>query len=118
MLGFRNVKKNLVKFPAVDIHKNVDCIVLFPPSGRPGSGMTGMRSKIQVQVLALYKECLRSAERKQPGFKTYIRNEFKKNGKNIPRTDTMRIEYMMRSGRRKLSTMNDPNVTNMGQFVE
>ena len=76
------------------------------------------RSKIQVQVLSLYKDCLRAAEKKTPGFKNYIRNEFKRNAVSIARTDTMRIEYLVRSGRRKLDMMNDPNVSGMGQFVE
>jgi len=71
-----------------------------------------------VQVLSLYKECLRAAEKKQPGFKGYIRQQFKQNAKSIPRTDTMRIEYMVRSGRRRLDMINDPQVSGLGQFVE
>ena len=76
------------------------------------------RSKIQVQVLCLYKECLRAAEKKQPGFKSYIRQQFKQHGKAIPKTDTMRIEYMVRSGRRRLDMIQDPNVSGLGQFVD
>ena len=63
------------------------------------------RSGIQKQVLTLYKECLRAAEAKSPSFKSVVRNEFKRNSIAIQRTDTMRIEYMLRQGRRKLDMM-------------
>ena len=63
------------------------------------------RSGIQKQVLSLYKECLRAAEAKNPSFKSVVRNEFKRNSIAIQRTDTMRIEYMLRQGRRKLDMM-------------
>ena len=49
------------------------------------------RSQIQKQVLSLYKECLRAAEVKSPSFKSVVRNEFKRNGAAIQRTDTMRV---------------------------
>lgn len=76
------------------------------------------RSKIQVQVLSLYKECLRAAEVKQPTAKIYVRKQFKENGRDVPRTDTMRIENHLRQGRRKLKMFNDPNVDRVGHFVE
>ena len=63
------------------------------------------RSQIQKQVLSLYKECLRAAEAKNPQFKSVVRSEFKKTGKLIQRSDTMRIEYMVRQGRRRLDMM-------------
>ena len=63
------------------------------------------RSQIQKQVLSLYKECLRAAEAKSPQFKSVVRSEFKKSGKAIQRSDTMRIEYMVRQGRRRLDMM-------------
>ena len=63
------------------------------------------RSQIQKQVLSLYKECLRAAEAKNPGFKSFVRSEFKRNGGEIQRSDTMRIEYMVRQGRRRLDIM-------------
>jgi len=73
-------------------------------------------SKLQKQVLSLYKECLRCAENK-PGFTQSVRSEFRRNA-SLPRTDTLRIEYMMRNGFRKLDMMKDPNVTGMGNFVD
>ena len=63
------------------------------------------RSGIQKQVLSLYKECLRAAEVKSPSFKSVVRNEFKRNGVAIQRTDTMRVEYMLRQGKRRLEMM-------------
>jgi len=76
------------------------------------------RSQIQKQVLSLYKECLRAAEAKSPQFKSVVRSDFKRNGRSIQRTDTMRIEYMVRQGRRRLDMMKDPHVSGFGQFVE
>lgn len=73
-------------------------------------------SKLQKQVLSLYKECLRTAQNK-PGFPQSVKSEFRRNA-NLPRTDTLRIEYVMRSGYRKLDMMKDPSVTGMGQFVD
>lgn len=75
------------------------------------------RSGIQKQVLSLYKECLRAAEAKSPQFKSVVRSEFYKNGKSIQRSDTMRIEYMVRQGRRRLDMMKDPHVSGFGQFI-
>ena len=63
------------------------------------------RSQIQKQVLSLYKECLRAAEAKNPGFKSVVQAQFKKNATNIQRSDTMRIEYLVRQGRRRLEMM-------------
>jgi len=74
------------------------------------------RSKLQIQVLSLYKQCLRAAESK-PGFRFNVQSEFRRNAR-IPRTDTMRIEQAVRNGFRKLKMMNDPNVSGMGNFVD
>lgn len=81
-------------------------------------GAARPRSKIQVQVLSLYKDCLRSAEKKQPEAKNYVRRQFKEKGKDVPRTDTMMIENLVRQGRRRLQMFNDPNVDRVGHFVE
>jgi len=74
------------------------------------------RSKLQAQVLSLYKQCLRVAASK-PGFQANVRAEFRRHAA-IPRTDTMRIEHVMRAGYRKLDMMRDPNVSGMGNFVD
>ena len=73
-------------------------------------------SKLQLQVLALYKECMRAAQHK-PGVQATVRTEFHRNSQ-LPRTDTLRIEYAMRNGYRKLDMMRDPRVSGMGQFVD
>ena len=73
-------------------------------------------SKVQKQVLALYKECLRAAKSK-PGFEATVKQEFRKNAVAVQRSDTLRIEFLMRSARKKLTIINDPNVSGMGHFV-
>lgn len=71
-------------------------------------------SKIQLEVLKLYKQCLRAAQHK-PGFYDNVKFEFRKNAV-IPKTETLRIEHMIRQGWRKLKMMKDPYVSGMGRF--
>lgn len=71
-------------------------------------------SKVQLEVLRLYKHCLRAAEKK-PGFYSNVQDEFRKNA-SIPRTEVLRIEHLLRQGWRKLKMMQDPYVTSMGRF--
>ena len=75
-----------------------------------------MHSKLQIEVLKLYKELLRAAVGK-PGFKDNIRQEFRKQS-SLPRHETLRIEYQMRMGRRKIDLIRDPNTADMGKFVD
>jgi succinate dehydrogenase assembly factor 1 len=56
----------------------------------------GRHSKLQLQVLALYKQCLRVATPKT-GFRETVRMEFRRNAA-VPRTDILRIEQLMRGG--------------------
>ena len=79
--------------------------------------MSLRHSKIQKQVLSLYKSCLRASYGK-PGFENSIRKEFKKNATAIDKKDVLRIEYLMRHGNRKLAMIKDPNVSGMGKFVD
>lgn len=72
-------------------------------------------SKLQLQVLSLYKQCLRAAKEK-PGFQESVRSEFRRN-QGLARSDTLRIEYVMRIGYRKLDMIKDPNVSGGGSFV-
>ena len=46
-----------------------------------------------------------------------VRNEFKKQA-NVPKTDIMRIEHLVRNGQRKLKMIQDPNVKAMGKFTD
>ena len=79
--------------------------------------MSLRHSKIQKQVLSLYKSCLRASQGK-PGFEYAVRTEFKKNATTIDRKDVLRIEFLMRQGQRKLEMIKDPNVSGMGMFVD
>jgi len=74
------------------------------------------RSKLQIEVLSLYKRCLRAAQDK-PGFTANVQQEFRRNS-DVPRTNTLRIEQLIRNGYRKVDMMKDPNVSGMGNFVE
>ena len=60
-------------------------------------------SQVQKQVISLYRSLMRGAGSK-PGLKDHIRGEFKKN-KDIPRTNIMQIEHLVRWGNKKLKTM-------------
>ncbi|GFO11975.1 succinate dehydrogenase assembly factor 1, mitochondrial [Plakobranchus ocellatus] len=71
-------------------------------------------SKIQKQVLSLYKEFLK-VTKEQPGFKEYIRNEFRKNAA-MPRADSIKIEYLLRRGWRQLEMLKTSSVSGAGVF--
>ena len=75
-----------------------------------------VHSKLQLEVLKLYKELLRAAANK-PGFQESVRTEFRRQA-GLPRSDSLRIEYSMRMGRRKLQMIQDPQVAGMGSFVD
>ncbi|KAF0022534.1 hypothetical protein F2P81_025160 [Scophthalmus maximus] len=71
-------------------------------------------SKLQKQVLALYRHFLR-AGRDKPGFVPRIRDEFRENA-CIKRTDVMYIEYLYRRGQRQLEQLRDVNTKQLGSF--
>ena len=75
-----------------------------------------VHSRLQVEVLSLYKELLRAAVGK-PGVENLIKAEFRKQA-SLARSDTLRIEYQMRMGRRKLEMFKDPQVSGVGKFVD
>ena len=75
-----------------------------------------VHSRLQLSVLSLYKELLR-ASAKKPGVETIIKSEFRRQAR-LGRSDTLRIEYQMRIGRRKLEMIRDPHVSGIGQFVD
>nr|XP_054759331.1 succinate dehydrogenase assembly factor 1, mitochondrial-like [Lytechinus pictus] len=72
-------------------------------------------SKLQLQVLQLYKTFLRVAENK-PGVKAQIQYEFRK-GAKMPRTDLMRIEYVVRRAERQLKMLQTGSVDRAGTFT-
>lgn len=71
-------------------------------------------SKLQKQVLSLYRQFLRSAQDK-PGFLPRIRDEFRANSA-IKKTDVMHIEYLYRRGQRQLELLKDVNTKQLGSF--
>lgn len=71
-------------------------------------------SKLQKQILALYREFLR-AGRDKPGFIPRIRDEFRENSQ-IKKTDVMHIEYLYRRGQRQLDQLKDVNTKQLGSF--
>lgn len=71
-------------------------------------------SKLQKQVLSLYKQYLKvCADR--PGLKQHIQSEFKKNA-NIPKTDILRVDHVMRRAVRQLEQLKKPSVQGISAF--
>lgn len=84
-------------------------------------------SQVQKQVLRLFKDFLRSAEARASsqagdgaagGLKELIRREFKKNSSLYDRKDTMQVDRLLRTGRRRLETLKDPRVSGFGRFTD
>lgn len=73
-------------------------------------------SKIQIQVLSLYREFLK-VSKTQPGLADYVRSEFKKNAQ-IPRTNTIQIEQVYRRGLRQLEMLKRKDVKGVGVFTK
>ncbi|KAG7483933.1 hypothetical protein MATL_G00043600 [Megalops atlanticus] len=73
-------------------------------------------SKLQKQVLSLYRQFLRAGQNK-PGFLPRIRDEFRVNAR-IPKTDVMHIEYLYRRGQRQLDQLKDVNTKQLGAFLK
>lgn len=67
-------------------------------------------------MLTLYRKCLVAAKEK-PGFISTIKQEFRKHSA-IPKNETMRIEFLLRNGQKKLEMIQDPHTGSMGHFVE
>ncbi|KAG2469304.1 SDHF1 factor, partial [Polypterus senegalus] len=73
-------------------------------------------SKLQRQVLALYRQFLRAA-REKPSSLPRIQEEFHQNAA-IPKTDIMHIEYLYRRGQRQLEQLKDSSTKECGAFVK
>lgn len=68
------------------------------------------KSGIQKQVLSLYRAALRTfnsrpSKEEQAALRAYARAELEANRASIPRSDTLRIEHLLRSGRRRLESV-------------
>ena len=71
-------------------------------------------SKLQLQVLNLYKQFMRVTENR-PGMKEHVRQEFKKYAV-LKKTDVMRIEHVYRRAERQLQQLKKPEVRGIGVF--
>lgn len=60
---------------------------------------------------------MRSCENK-PGTKEYVRSEFRKNSTLIPKTDILRVEYLVRRAEKQLKVLQNDSVKDMGVFRE
>lgn len=74
-----------------------------------------MRSRLQKEVLKLYRGLLDASKGKE-GFREHIQREFRKNA-SLPRTDGMRIEYLLRRGEHSLRKLKNTECQSMGFFV-
>ena len=73
-------------------------------------------SKIQVQVLGLYRQFLKAAK-DRPGVSEHIKHQFKRNAV-IPKTDSLRIEHLIRQAERQLQMLKKSNVQAIGVFQD
>ena len=71
-------------------------------------------SKIQLQVLTLYKHFMRAAASRS-GIPEHVRSEFKKN-KTISKKNILMIEYLLRRGERQLNQISKSSVQGVGVF--
>lgn len=75
-----------------------------------------VRSRLQKQVLSLYRTFLRASQDK-PGFIDHIKYEFRKNAV-IPKTDGLRIEYLLRRAQNQLKQLEKMECKSMGFFTQ
>lgn len=71
-------------------------------------------SKLQLQVLSLYRQFLREAKDK-PGLRSYVQEQFKK-GAQMQKTDIIQIEYAMRKAQKQLDMLKTTSVSGVGVF--
>ena len=72
-------------------------------------------SKLQQQVLILYRAFLRESKNK-PGIHDYVKSEFRKHAA-LPRTDVMRIEHLYRKAERQLTQLRNTQVSSATKFT-
>lgn len=72
------------------------------------------RSGLQAEALALYRAALRAAKTKpegaQPGFAAFARAQFEAR-RDMSSKDFLRVEALLRQGRRQLELLSRPEVT-------
>ena len=71
-------------------------------------------SGLQLQVLSLYRRCLREARTADPGrekgFEEYIKREFREKTQIITPREINTIEHYIRKGERQLKLMSSPGI--------
>jgi succinate dehydrogenase assembly factor 1 len=74
-------------------------------------------SKLQLEVLGLYRSFLRvirtKPEHSRDRFKLYIRSEFQKQATGISKRDLNAIEYLLRRGKKNLEVFKNENLTDI-----
>jgi succinate dehydrogenase assembly factor 1 len=79
----------------------------------------GRHSGLQLEVLALYRACLRMARSKpaatRGAFEAMARVEFRRHA-DVARSNTAAIEYLLRRGRRQLATLGAPGVLGLRYY--
>lgn len=68
-------------------------------------------SRLQLEVLSLFKQFLRTVGDK-PGMADHIRNEFRKNA-SLQKSNTLIIDHLLRKGKRQLNEVQKSTVTGM-----
>ncbi|CAL8294198.1 unnamed protein product [Gadus morhua 'NCC'] len=88
--------------------------LFITPTESHSEPLMSRHSKMQQQVLALYRQFLQ-AGRDKPGFIPRIRDEFRENSR-IKKKDVMHIEYLFRRAQRQLEQLRDVNTKQLGSF--
>ncbi|KAK0047011.1 succinate dehydrogenase assembly factor 1 mitochondrial [Biomphalaria pfeifferi] len=78
--------------------------------------MAMRHSKVQKQVLSLYKQFLKVTKDK-PSFQDYVRQEFRQNAE-LSKSDVIKIDYLLRRGWRQLEVLKSSAVKSAGVFVK
>jgi len=73
-----------------------------------------VHSKLQLKVLSLYRQFLRTA-RNKPGAMQHVQEEFHRNSE-IPRLEIVRIEHIIRRAERQLKLLSNSSIKSIGLF--
>ncbi|KAI9823228.1 MAG: hypothetical protein M1826_000241 [Phylliscum demangeonii] len=77
---------------------------------------------LQREVLALYRQCLRAADKKPTShsrdvFRLFARGQFRR-AADHDKKDFAMIEYLVRKGRRQLELFSSPDIKSISQSSE